>query len=70
MSHVDFCIEERDMSLDEVKKQLKCYEQQYGMTSKEFYQKWKQGQTDFVAESVDWSLLFEAYQVMNGTSVD
>ena len=62
----DFYIEERDMTLDEVKAALKKYERKYGMTSEEFYEKWKKGETEFVSESVDWSGLFEAYGVLNG----
>ncbi len=62
----DFSIEERDMTLEEVREALARYEQQYDMPSQEFYAKWKKGETYAVAESVDWSLLFEAYQVMNG----
>ncbi len=57
------------MTLDEVTDALKKYERKYGMVSREFYTKWKKGETDFVAESVDWSLLFEAYQIMNGKTV-
>ena len=66
MSEPGFVIEEHEMTLEEVKVALAQYERKYGMTSKEFYQKWQHGETDFVAESVDWSGLFEAYQVMNG----
>ena len=62
----DFYIDERDMTLEEVIEALKKYERKYGMTSKEFYEKWKRGETYLVSESVDWSLLFEAYKVMNG----
>jgi len=57
------------MTLDEVAEALKKYERKYGMISQKFYTKWKNGETDFVAESVDWSLLFEAYQIMNGKAV-
>lgn len=68
-AETDFDIEEHDMTLDEVTEALKKYERRYGMTSQKFYTKWKNGETDFVAESVDWSLLFEAYQIMNGKAV-
>jgi len=64
----DFYVEERDMTLDEVKAALIKYERKYRMTSGEFYEKWKRGETFLVSESVDWSLLFEAYKVMNGVS--
>lgn len=66
----DFYIDERDMTLEEVVEALKKYERKYGMTSKEFYEKWKKGETYLVSESVDWSLLFEAYKVMNGVSAN
>ncbi|MCI0693664.1 hypothetical protein L0337_16850 [candidate division KSB1 bacterium] len=62
----DFYIDERDMTLEEVKEALKKYERKYGMTSEEFYAKWKRGETFLVSESVDWSGLFEAYRVLNG----
>jgi hypothetical protein len=68
MSETDFYIEERDMTLEEVKGALEKYERKYGMTSKEFYEKWQKGETDLVSESVDWSGLFEAYKVLNGKS--
>ncbi len=61
-----FYIDERDMTLEEVVEALKKYERKYGMTSKEFYEKWKKGETYLVSESVDWRGLFEAYQVLNG----
>lgn len=62
----DFHYEEREMTLEEVKAELEDFERLYGMTSEEFYEKWKKGETEWVAESVDWSLLFEAGQMMNG----
>jgi hypothetical protein len=70
MAENDFCVEERDMTLKEVREALSLYEQQYGMSSQDFYEKWKKGEAYWVAESVDWSLLFEAYQVMNGKDSD
>lgn len=66
MIESDFYIDERDMTLEEVVEALKKYERKYGMTSKEFYKKWKKGETYLVSESVDWSGLFEAYQILNG----
>jgi len=62
----DFYIEERDMTLEEIKEALERYERKYGMASKEFYEKLKRGETYWVAESVDWSGLFRAYRVLNG----
>ncbi|GEM_PF-5714372 len=62
----DFYVEEREMTLDEVKAALKKYEHKYGMSSEEFYEKWKKGETYLVSESVAWSSFFEAYQLMNG----
>ena len=66
MPENDFYIEERDMTIEEVREALARYERQYGMPSEEFYLKWQKGETYWVAESVDWSLMCEAYQVMNG----
>lgn len=66
MEKTDFCLEERELTLDDIKKALNRYEQKYKMTSKEFYKKWQQGETDLVAESVEWISFVEAYQVMNG----
>lgn len=62
----DFEIEARDMTLDEVKTALKKYEAKYNMTSEEFYEKWKRGETYLISESVIWSTFFESYQIMNG----
>jgi hypothetical protein len=66
----DFYVDERDMTIEEVKEALEKYERKYGMTSEDFYAKWKRGETFLVSESVDWSLLFEAYKVMNGVSAN
>ncbi len=66
MSTPDFYIDERDMTLEEVKEALTGYEHKYGMTSNEFYEKWKKGEAYFVAESVDWTGLLEAYRALNG----
>jgi hypothetical protein len=66
MAETDFYIEERDMTLEEVVAALKKYERKYGMTSEEFYEKWKMGETYLISESVDWSGLFEAYQALTG----
>ncbi|MEK7730067.1 MAG: hypothetical protein AAB354_16795 [candidate division KSB1 bacterium] len=66
MTENDFYVEERDMTLEEVQEALKKYERKYGMSSDEFYEKWKKGQTYLVAESVEWVTIFESYQVMNG----
>jgi len=66
MFESNFLAEAHEMTLDEVKTELKEYERLYGMTSDEFYEKWKRGETDWVSESVDWSGLVRAYRVMNG----
>lgn len=66
MFESNFLVEAHEMTLDEVKTELKEYERLYGMTSDEFYEKWKRGEADWVAESVDWSGLVRAYRVMNG----
>lgn len=66
MSENDFSIELRDMTNEEVKAILEEFERKYGMSSEEFYTKWKKGETDWVSESVEWSGLFEAYKAHNG----
>jgi len=70
MVEPDFYVEDREMTFDEVKAALKKYERKYGMTSEEFYEKWKKGETYLVSESVIWSTFFEAYQIMNGKDSD
>jgi len=62
----DFYLEESELTLEEIIKTLDEFEKTYGMTSREFYEKWKHGKTDWVAESVVWSGMFEAYQTLNG----
>jgi len=62
----EFCIEERRLTREDIQGQLQEYEKKYGMSSKEFYEKWKRGEADFVAESVVWSDLYMIYQYMNG----
>ncbi len=64
----DFSLEEREMTLAEVKDALKKFERKYAMPSEEFYEKWRKGQTYHVAESVEWVSIFESYQIMNGTN--
>jgi hypothetical protein len=66
MPETDFYIEEHEMTLEEVKAILEEFERNYGMTSQEFYEKWKKGETEWVSESVVWSGLFEAYRALNG----
>ncbi|NUO83806.1 hypothetical protein HUU05_27330 [candidate division KSB1 bacterium] len=68
MTENDFYIDERDLTLEEVQEALSRYERKYGMTSKEFSEKWKRGETYFVSESVDWIGLLEAYRALNGVS--
>ncbi len=66
MPETDFYIEEHEMTLEEVKAILEEFERRYGMTSQEFYEKWKRGETEWVSESVEWSGFFRAYQARNG----
>jgi hypothetical protein len=66
MSKADFKIEEHEMTLEEIKAVLEEYERQYGMSSQEFYEKWKRGEAYWVSDSVDWSGLFRAYIYLNG----
>lgn len=68
MTENDFYLDEREMTLEEVKAVLDNYERQYGMTSKEFAEKWKRGETYLIAESVDWIGLLEAYRALNGAN--
>ncbi|MGH7595603.1 MAG: hypothetical protein ACREOI_04590 [bacterium] len=62
-------VEEREMTNAEVKTILDEFERKYGMTSQEFYEKWKKGETYWVAESVEWSGFYRAYQAVNGKIV-
>ncbi len=62
----DFYYEEHEMTLEEVKAILDGFEREYGMASEEFYEKWKKGETYWVADSVAWSGLFESYKALNG----
>ncbi len=67
MVETDFHIEEHEMTLEEVKAALEKYERKYGMTSHEFYERLKRGETEWVDESVDWRGLFEAYQILSNS---
>jgi hypothetical protein len=64
----DFHIEEHEMTLDEVKAVLDGFEREYGMTSEEFFAKWKKGEAYWVADSVAWSGFFKAYRSVNGVN--
>lgn len=66
MTENDFYVSEHEMTPEEVKAVLENYERQYGMTSEEFYAKWKRGETYWVVDSVDWSGLYAAYRSLNG----
>jgi hypothetical protein len=68
MNENDFYVEEHEMTREEVKAILEEFERKYGMTSAEFYEKRKKGETDLVSDSVAWGGLFEAYQALNGES--
>lgn len=61
----DFYYEEHEMTLEEVKAELEALERLYGMTSEEFYEKWKKDEAYWVADSVAWSDLFELYKSLN-----
>jgi hypothetical protein len=69
MNENDFYVEEHEMTNEEVKAILEEFERKYGMSSDDFYEKWKLGQTDLVSESVVWSTLFESYHALNGENV-
>ena len=66
MTENGFCVTEHEMTPEEVKAVLGNYEKQYGMSSEEFYTKWKRGETYWVADSVDWSGLYAALRSLNG----
>lgn len=66
----DSYVEEHEMTLEEVKAALEEYERKYGMTSQEFYEKWKKGETEWVDESVVWRGLIESYKALNGSKRD
>jgi len=68
MTETNFNIEEDEMTLEEVKAILEEFERQYGMTSEEFYAKWKKGETYWVADSVAWSGFYTAYRSANGVN--
>ncbi|MEK7727224.1 MAG: hypothetical protein AAB354_02360 [candidate division KSB1 bacterium] len=65
MAENDFYIDEREMTLEEVRDVLASYERKYGMTSQEFSEKWKRGETYLVAESVDWIGLYQAFSALH-----
>ncbi len=69
MTEIDSDLEERDMTIEEVKTLLQKFERTYGMNSQSFSEKWKRGETDWVADSVAWITLFESYQALNGHAV-
>jgi len=67
MVETGFHIEKHDMTVEEVKAALEEFERKYEMTSQEFYEKLKRGETEWVDESVDWRGLFEAYQALGNS---
>ncbi len=61
----DFYVEEHEMTKEEVKTLLEEFEHKYGMTSQDFYEKWKRGETEWVSESVEWSGFIRAYRALS-----
>lgn len=56
----------RHLSLTEVKEKLNRFEQQYSLSSAEFYESFKQGQQGDRAETFAWIHAYSAYLTMTG----
>ena len=48
-----------ELTDDDVRRRLKKLEQWYGMSSDEFYRRWKRGEADDIFEKIEWSALYE-----------
>ena len=49
------------VTLDELLERLKPFKQQYGLSSSEFFEKFKAGTIEETRETVDWFILYETY---------
>jgi len=50
-----------ELTDDDVRRRLKELEQWYGMSSDEFYRRWKRGEADDIFEKIEWSALYEEW---------
>lgn len=51
---------------EELLQRVKPYEEQYGLSSAEFLEKFKAGTIEETRETVEWFILYEAYLDVNG----
>ncbi len=54
---VEYELSQSQMQLTEIEKVLADYEKQFNLSTSEFYQRYRAGQTDDSAESVEWASL-------------
>ncbi|MBI3949253.1 MAG: hypothetical protein HY314_02195 [Acidobacteria bacterium] len=51
----------RRITPDELLQRLKPYEEQYGLSSAEFFEKFKAGTIEETRETVEWFIFYETY---------
>lgn len=51
----------RQVTPEELKEELVFFEQKYGLSSEEFYEKFKRGEIPDTAETVDWCFMYRFY---------
>jgi len=51
---------------DQLLQRLKPFEEQYGLSSSEFLEKFKAGTIEETRETVEWFILYETYLHVNG----
>jgi hypothetical protein len=56
----------RKVTVKELRARLKPYEKKYGLTSEEFYDRFRRGQIEDTKETVDWCLDYQFYLLVKG----
>lgn len=60
----------RKVTLKELRERLKPYEKKYGMTSAEFYERFRRGEIEDTKETVDWYIDYQFYLLAKGKPLE
>jgi hypothetical protein len=61
-------IQIRQISVEELREELRPFEEKYHLSSEEFYEKFKLGEIEDTKETVDWCLTYRFYLYAIGQS--
>ena len=60
----------RKVTVKELRARLKPYEKKYGLTSAEFYERFRRGEIEDTKETVDWYLDYQFYLLAKGEPLE